>query len=456
MADRPPPDNDGQPASYSPPPHHRPEWIGRGWGEPSTQPPDQGVARGWTAGAPEAEGSAERGLPPGKPPRRRQPNRKPLYFGGAFAVAVVAAVTASAGTYGLLLAGGHLDRQLVVGEPLGQQTGNAVTVDPDIIRVVEQNAVISAVDKVSPAVVTITPRGRNGAIVFDENVGSGVIYDKAGWVVTNRHVVCGADALSVQLLNGERYPGRIHGLDTLTDLAIVKIEGVDLPAVEIGNSGTLKVGQLAVAIGSPLGTFTNSVTTGVVSAVGRHIDVADVCASGRTESLRNLIQTDAAINPGNSGGALVDVDGALIGINTAIAGDARGIGFAIPINLARPIMQQALEGESLSRPWMGIYYTSLTPVLQDQLGLHLGYGALVEQPAGIDEDAVFAGSPADEAGLTAGDIITHVETIKIDRDNPLDEILTQYRPNETVRLRVLRGESLIDLTLELGTRPPNQ
>jgi S1-C subfamily serine protease len=363
---------------------------------------------------------------------------------------------ASIGTYALLLAGGQLDRQLLISEPLGQQTGTDVQVDPDIVRVVEENAVTRAVDDVSPAVVTITPRGRDGSFVF-ESVGSGVIYDPDGWVITNRHVVCNADSLTVQLADGHRYTGQIHGLDTLTDLAIVKIEGVDLPAVAMGNSGTLKVGQHAIAIGSPLGTFTNSVTTGVVSALGRHIDVDDACSGGgQMESLRNLIQTDAAINPGNSGGALVDADGALIGINTAIAGDAQGIGFAIPVNLARPIMQQAIEGESLSRPWMGIYYTALTPVLQDQRGLLLGYGALVEPPDGYAASSVFPGSPAADAGLRDGDIITHVDTIKVDGDNPLDEILTQYRPRESVDIRVLRGEELLDLALTLGTRPSDQ
>jgi serine protease Do len=431
MADRPTPDNEGRPASYSPPPHHRPTWIGNGWGEqpaPGATPP---------AGSP--------------PPRPRRPQRQ----GGLLAVAVAAAMLASGGTYALLLAGGQLDRQVIVSEPLGQQTGSGTQADPDIIRVVEENAVTAAVDEVSPAVVTITPRGRDGAFVR-ESVGSGVIYDAEGWVVTNRHVVCNADSLIVQLADGQRYQGQIHGLDTLTDLAIVKIDGEDLPAVAIGNSGTLRVGQHAIAIGSPLGTFTNSVTTGVVSALGRHIDVDDACGqSGQIESLRNLIQTDAAINPGNSGGPLVDAGGALIGINTAIAGDAQGIGFAIPINLARPIMQQAIEGEALSRPWMGIYYTALTPVLQEQRGLLLGYGALVEPPEDFAAEAVFGGSPAAEAGLLSGDIITHVDTIKVDGDNPLDEILTQYRPRETVTLRVLRDQELLDLSLELGMRPPN-
>jgi serine protease Do len=443
MAERPTPDPQSQPASYSPPPQHRPAWIGSGWGEqPSSGTPPR-MEGGWPGpgGAPH---------PGSRPPRRDQGGR-------ALAIALVAALFASGGTYALLLAGGQLDRQVIVSEPLGQQTGTEVQVNPDIVRVVEQNAVTDAVDQVSPAVVTITPRGRDGGIVFDEGVGSGVIYDPDGWVVTNRHVVCNAVSLSVQLSDGQNYEGQVHGLDTLTDLAIVKIEGVSLPSVELGNSGTLRVGQHAIAIGSPLGTFTNSVTTGVVSALGRHIDVNDTCAAnGGLESLRNLIQTDAAINPGNSGGALVDAGGALIGINTAIAGDAQGIGFAIPINLARPIMQQAIEGESLSRPWIGIYYTALTPVLQDRRGLLLGYGALVEPPTSLDVDAVFRGSPGDEAGLQTGDIITHVDSIKVDGDNPLDEILTQYRPREAVDLRVLRGEELVDLKLRLGTRPANQ
>jgi serine protease Do len=444
MADRPTADREGQPASYSPPPQHRPDWIGNGWGENPAGGPAPQHDSGWPGRPSEQE-------PAGPPPPPR------LGSGlGVLAVALIAAVAASGGTYGLLLAGGHLDRQVVVAEPLGQQTGTDVQVNPDIIRVVEQNAVTDAVEMVSPAVVTITPQARDGGVVLSEGVGSGVIYDSDGWVVTNRHVVCNADTLSVQLADGENYRGEIHGLDTLTDLAIVKIDGSDLPAVSLGNSGTLRVGQNAIAIGSPLGTFTNSVTTGVVSALGRHIDVNDVCSrNGQVEALRNLIQTDAAINPGNSGGALVDTGGALIGINTAIAGDAQGIGFAIPINLARPIMQQAIEGESLSRPWMGVYYTALTPVVQDQRGLLLGYGALIERPQAVPGDAVFGGSPADDAGLRAGDIITHVDTIKVDGDNPLDEILTQYRPREPVALRVLRGDELLDLSLTLGTRPPN-
>ncbi len=438
MADQPGADGDRQPASYSPPPQHRPSWVDNGWG-----------------GHPLPGTTSGHGRPPAGDVSPKSP-RAAHRAGSTLLVAVLAAMVASLLTYALLLVGGQFDRHVLISEPLGQQTGTAAQLNPDIVRVVEENAVTAAVEEVSPAVVTITPRSRDGSFVF-ESVGSGVIFDPDGWVVTNRHVVCTADTLTVQLADGQRYAGQIHGLDTLTDLAIVKIDGHDLPSVEMGNSGTLRVGQHAIAIGSPLGTFTNSVTAGVVSALGRHIDVDDACSRGRqVESLRNLIQTDAAINPGNSGGALVDAGGSLIGINTAIAGDAQGIGFAIPINLARPIMQQAIEGESLSRPWMGIYYTALTPVVQDQRGLLLGYGALLEPPQDFSADAVLSGSPAQEAGLRSGDIITHVDAIKVDGDNPLDEILTQYRPRETVSLRVLRGEELVSLSLTLGTRPPEQ
>jgi S1-C subfamily serine protease len=360
---------------------------------------------------------------------------------------------ASLATYVLLLAGGQLERQVVVAPPLGQQAATSAQMDPDIVRVVEENAVTAAVDAVSPAVVTITPRSRDGSFVL-QSVGSGVIFDPEGWVVTNRHVVCDADTVNVQLADGQRYTGQVYGLDTLTDLAIVKIEDTGLPAVDMGNSSALRVGQHAIAIGSPLGTFTNSVTTGVVSALGRDIEVDDTCSrAGRMESLRNLIQTDAAINPGNSGGALVDAEGDLIGINTAIAGDAQGIGFAIPVNLARPIMQQAIEGDALSRPWMGIYYTALTPVLQDQRSLPLGYGALVEPPIAFAADAVLPGSPAADAGLRGGDIITHFDDKLIE-----DVRLTMYeisllRPGDRLNMTVQRDNTVEELSAVVGVQP---
>jgi serine protease Do len=457
MADRPDPDHAGPPASYSPPPNHRPEWIARGWGRQDAPGPVQGVRPGWPASADAGwSGSTESASGAGTGGTASGTHGLRVSAVGATAMVLAAAFTASIGTYGLLLASGRLDRPVVVAEPAAVQAANRLT-DPDVVRVVEDTAVTEAVDKVSPAVVTIVPRSVSGGVPYAEGVGSGVIFDPNGWIITNRHVVCNADGLGVTLADGHQYDGELYGIDTLTDLAIVKIEGTNLPAVEVGNSSTLKVGQHAIAIGSPLGTFTNSVTAGVVSAIGRHIDVADACSlTGQTETLRNLIQTDAAINPGNSGGALVDAGGSLIGINTAIAGNAQGIGFAIPVNLASPIMQQAVEGESLTRPWMGVVYQDINPLLQEQHGLMLGYGALIEPPDGTSGSAVLAGSPAETAGLRDGDIITHLDGTRVDGDNPLEGILTQYHAGETVSLRVLRGDQVLDLSLVLGTRPAAQ
>ena len=217
----------------------------------------------------------------------------------------------------------------------------------------ENSATIDVAAAVSPAVVRITTGGgvdTSTGIIPETGVGSGVIYDGAGWILTNRHVVEGSDSLAVELNDGRVLDGTVYGIDTLTDLAIVKVEGTGLPTASLGDSSALKVGQLVIAIGSPLGTYSNSVTSGIVSAKGRSI-IAD-----GNDNLNNLIQTDAAINPGNSGGPLLDAGGNVVGINTAIAADSNGIGFAIPIDIARPIMEQAVAGEKLARPYMGIVY----------------------------------------------------------------------------------------------------
>src|SRR5436190_1146987 len=197
---------------------------------------------------------------------------------------------------------------------------------------------VTAAASVSPAVVRITAIGTTtgplGGTIPDRGVGSGVIYDPAGWILTNRHVVRTQDGaiaseLTVELKDGREFKGTVYGIDTLTDLAIVKVDATGLPSAPMSRSADIKVGQLAIAIGSPLGTYTSTVTTGIISATGRsiHIDAGT--------DLDNLIQTDAAINPGNSGGPLLDAAGTVIGINTAVERDSTGIGFAIPIDIAR-------------------------------------------------------------------------------------------------------------------------
>jgi S1-C subfamily serine protease len=446
MTDRPRFDAEETTSSYSPPPDDRPRWAAEpGWVAPQPQTPQHWIEPTWNQG-PQA---------PLSPPASARPRRGQTLV-TLLVISLLSAGLASGGTYYLLLSTGHLSS---TGAPQDRPTGPAASQAPvaQNVTITEQSAVTQAAQAVSPAVVTITSRA--GAQTTDPfslpatGIGSGVIYNAVGWILTNRHVVCGADALTVKLLDGSEYTGHAYGTDSLTDLAIVKVEGKGLPAAKLGDSSALKPGQLSIAIGSPLGTFTNSVTSGVVSAMGRDIVVNDECGNGGQKSLRNLIQTDAAINPGNSGGALVDSSGAVIGINTATAGNAQGIGFAIPINIAKPIMQQAVDGQPLTRPWLGVYYQPITPALKSAEKLPIDYGVVVRAPQGSTDPAVIAGSPAAKAGILDGDIITAINEQQIDAIHTLDEILTHYSPGDELTITVLRSGETKELTLKLGTRP---
>jgi S1-C subfamily serine protease len=260
-------------------------------------------------------------------------------------------------------------------------------------------------------------------------------------------VVSGAETLSVELRDGRTFDGRVYGVDTLTDLAIVKVDEAGLPAAAIGQSDGLEIGQLVVAIGSPLGMYSFSVTSGIVSGKGRTIQVDD------GTRINNLIQTDAAINPGNSGGPLADATGAVVGVNTAVATESAGIGFAIPIDIARPIMEQAVAGKALSRPWIGIRFESIDLQVKQDRSLPVGAGALVSSSGG--EPAVMNDSPAAEAGVREGDIIVSLSGKPIDAEHPLDALLVQFSPGDTIRLDVLRDGESIQLDVTLGTRPTN-
>ncbi|MFI5254785.1 MAG: S1C family serine protease [Candidatus Limnocylindrales bacterium] len=373
--------------------------------------------------------------------------------GQLMAVALVAAIISSAGTYLVLDASGALDRTVAPATsnaPTGQTTSNTS------VTISEDSAIIRAAAAVSPAVVTITTHQNSGTNINPldlpaTGVGSGIIFDPLGWILTNRHVIAGAQSVTVKLKDGREFTGTIYGVDTLTDLAIVKIDAKDLPVAPIGDSTSLKAGQLAVAIGSPLGTFENSVTAGVISALGREITVPDE-QTGQPVLIRNLIQTDAAINPGNSGGALVDSLGQVIGVNTAVAGTAQGIGFAIPIEMATPIMKQALAGQPLSRPYIGILYVAVTPTVQRQANLPIDYGAYVSGDSS-GGPAVVAGSPADKAGVKSGDIVTAIGGQRIDAAHSLEDVLVRYSPGDVVTLSILRAGSTIELKVTLGTRP---
>ena len=385
-------------------------------------------------------------IPPAPAPA---PRRSGAGFGTVLVASLLAAVLASGGTVLILDRTGALNRPAVVsstGIGTGQQASGtqAVTID-------ESSAVIDAAAKVGPAVVKITVDGQGTDPVGNvptEGVGSGSDYNSSGWILTNRHVVTGADKLTVSSRTGASSTARVYGIDTLTDLAIVKVDADGLPTTPIGHSDGLKIGQLVVAIGSPLGTYSFSVTSGIVSGKGREIQVDN------GTRITNLIQTDAAINPGNSGGPLADATGAVVGVNTAVATDSSGIGFAIPIDIARPIMEQALRGEALSRPWIGIRFESIDLQLKQARNLSVDSGALVTTIGGSDP-AVVADSPAARAGVKDGDIIVALNGIKIDQEHPLDALLVQFSPGDTIALDVLRGGASMKLDVTLGTRPGN-
>jgi serine protease Do len=314
------------------------------------------------------------------------------------------------------------------------------------LHIDESSAVINAVQGATPAVVTIESQQAGG-----QGTGSGFIYSSDGWIVTNKHVVDGAIALTVILNDSRELAAEVYGIDTLTDLAIVKVDATDLPTVAIGNSDDLEPGQLAIAIGNPLARFENTVTTGVISGLGRQIRAGDT-AQTTSEQLNNLIQTDAAINPGNSGGPLLDSAGQVIGINTAVSQDAQGIGFAIPIDVAKPIMQLALEGKPLERPWIGVRYQPVTKQLAQDQGLPVDYGVLIDSGS-PDLPAVVPGSPAAAAGLHAGDIITAVDGDRVDADHDLATRVMPHQPGDEVSLSVVSAGSTREVTVTLGTLP---
>ena len=420
---------------YSPPSEPRTPWAPTGW--PQQTPPH------WFEP-----------LPGQGPPRRRRRNPG-AYIALVFVVALVAGALGSGVTYVALLASGRLATQpssiaAASPTPLPVQTPAPQTAPPD-----EASGITRAAESVSPAVVTITVRAGEATDPFslpETGVGSGIIYDSNGWVLTNRHVVADATQVTVELNDGRRLQGSVYGVDTLTDLAIVKVDASDLPAAPIGDSGGLRPGQAAIVIGSPLGTFTNSVTSGVISALGRQLTVTDP-VSGERRRLRNLIQTDAAINPGNSGGPLVNTSGAVVGVSTAFAEGAQGIFFAIPINIAKPIMTQAIAGEPLTRPWIGIVYVPVDRNLADENDLPIDYGAWISPETGSGDPPIVAGSPAEEAGLLPGDIITSIDSRRIDAGQGLDDVLSLYKPGDELVLSVLRGGRTVDVSLTLGTRP---
>lgn len=354
--------------------------------------------------------------------------------------------------------------------------------DGQLVNVVEESAVTEVVERVSPAVVSIiatkelptleeyyyNPFGgdeffedffggpeflvpgtrQNGTERREVGGGTGFIISADGLIVTNKHVVLDEAADYSVLMNDETtYDAKVLARDPVNDLAILKIDANDLPTVELGDSAAVEVGQTAIAIGNALGEFRGTVSTGVISGLARSITAG---GGSFAEQLTDVIQTDASINPGNSGGPLLNVAGQVIGINTAVATGAQGIGFAIPINAVKQSIDSVRATGRIVRPWLGVRYVMLNEAIAEQNNLPISEGALVVRGEARTDLAVIPGSPAAKAGLRENDIITAIGDERLTATKPLANALSTYTPGDKVTMTVWRdGEELtVEVTLE--------
>ncbi|MDX9850895.1 MAG: trypsin-like peptidase domain-containing protein [Anaerolineaceae bacterium] len=311
-----------------------------------------------------------------------------------------------------------------------------------------ETSITSVVQDVEPAVVTVVGTISGHATFFgvtsaQDVSGSGVIISEDGYIITNNHVVEGTQTLSVILNDGTEHPAELINRDIFADLAVLKIEGT-LPGIaRIGNSDNLKPGETVIAIGSPLGTFRNSVTVGVISATGRTVD------SGEGFTIEDLIQTDAAINSGNSGGPLLNLAGEVIGINTLVirgssnaSANAEALGFAIPSNTAAMIAQHIIEKGYFARPYLGTSYQNITPRIASWYNLPVNYGAYITD---IDRN-----SPAANSGLQPGDIITKIGEVPIDEQHSFINALFEYEPDQSISIEFTRDNQVMTAQVILG------
>ena len=307
-----------------------------------------------------------------------------------------------------------------------------------------ESSIASIAEKVSPSIVSIVTQVRTqsyyGSSTSGEAAGTGIIVSKDGYVMTNYHVIEGATSVSVIDSTGESYSKvTIIGRDPLNDVAFLKVSAdKEFTPVALGNSSTIRTGQQVVAIGNALGQYSNTVTSGIISGTGRSVTASSESGSS-SESLTDLIQTDASINSGNSGGPLVNMAGQVIGINTAIAQDANGIGFSIPINSTKGILAGVLESGKIKRAFLGVSYVTVTPDVAKQYNLSVNSGAYVY--SSTSGTAVTSGGPADKAGIKSGDVITKINDESVGTQGALSTILGEYKPGDKITLTYLRNGS---------------
>ena len=316
----------------------------------------------------------------------------------------------------------------------------------------KETSIAGIASKVTPAVVSIVSSVYTtnyfGYGSTGQAAGTGMIVTSDGYVLTNKHVIDGATDIKIITDAGDTYENvEIVGTDPLNDVAYLKINGAsDLPTVTLGDSKTIVVGQPVLAIGNALGAYQNSVTQGIISGTGREVAAGD--SSGRNvEYLTDMLQTDAAINPGNSGGPLVNAAGDVIGINTAVAGDANGLGFAILISATKGMLNNIIKNNKAERAYIGVSYTTITAEVAKQYKLSVNHGAYVRSSNG--GGAVVKNGPADKAGLKDGDIITKVGNVEVGRAGSVSTLVGEFMSGDTVAFTILRDgeEKTINITL---------
>ena len=307
----------------------------------------------------------------------------------------------------------------------------------------------SLADAVSPSIVSIVTSGTTtsayGGSQQYESAGTGMIVSADGYIMTNKHVIAGASKATVIRSDGTTYNDvKVIGQDPLNDIAFLKVDNVsDLPAVKLGDSKTLRIGQQVVAIGNALGQYQNTVTTGIVSGLGRPVVASSDGTSSGAESLTDLIQTDAAINAGNSGGPLLNMKGQVIGMNTAVAQDAQSIGFAIPIGATKGVLEHLTKTGKIAKAIVGVKYVSITPEVKTQYKLDQSKGDLV---TGLSSQS----SPAAKAGIKKNDIIIAVNGKETGPGRGVATLVSEFEPGDTVQLTLVRAGEKRTLNLTLG------
>lgn len=371
-------------------------------------------------------------------------SKRPLLIAGLVALA------AGAGFGGAAL------QDAVKDDVAGLTVLNTSKEDGNNVVTANEESIAAVAKAVSPSVVSVLTSssqisGFSNRQFQQEGAGTGMIVSSNGYILTNKHVVDGADTVTVVLTDGKKYEDvEVLGSDPLNDVAFLRIKDVTgLPAITLGDSKTIRIGQTVVAIGNALGQYQNSVTSGIISGTGRPVIASsDGSATGQAESLTDLIQTDAAINSGNSGGPLLNLKGQVIGINTAIAADAQSIGFAIPISATKGLLSHVIKTGKVERAYLGVQYISITPAAKEQYDLTTDKGDYITSDRG---SSVQADGPADKAGVKDKDVIVAVNGDRVGEVASVATLISEYEPGQTVELTVLRGGKEIKLTATLGT-----